>query len=134
MTLLKTIPQTFALGGLVAAAAFLISFPREDQMSWAIGAITAGVVGVLAFVLKTQLAPPGLTGSAAMKGLLAAQGISFMFRLVAVGLGAVVVKDRGLPFVGFVLSFAVVSLAQQVLETRTLLAARNPVKSSEATP
>ncbi|MFZ5439094.1 MAG: hypothetical protein ACOZQL_03755 [Myxococcota bacterium] len=129
-----TLPLTLALGGLVAALVPVLPLDAAGQTSWLVGCLVSAVLGVLALVVKTLLAPSGLTGAAALKGLLAGQGLAFLLRLIAVGVGAVAMKQSDLSPFAFVISFFVVSLAQQVVETRTLLAANNPVKSSEVTP
>lgn len=128
------LPLTIALGGVVAALVFVLPLDAAGQTSWLIGSLVSSLLGALALVVKTQLAPQGVSGAAALKGLLAGQGLAFMLRLMAVGVGAVALKQAELSPFAFVISFFVVSLAQQVLETRSLLAATNPVKSSEVTP
>lgn len=132
--LTATIPLTIALGGVVAALVLVLPLDAAGQTSWLVGCLVSSLLGALALVIKTQLAPTGLTGAAALKGLLAGQGLAFMLRLLAVGVGAVAIKQAELSPFAFVISFFVVSLSQQVLETRSLLAATNPVKSSEVTP
>lgn len=135
-SLATTLPLTLALGGLVAGVALLLPLEAESRTSSLIGALLASLVGGLVMVIKSQLAGVGLAGMEAIKALMMALGLSFLFRLTAVGVGVIIIKqvDTLSPFV-FVIGFLVVSLGQQLLETRTLLAAaRNPVKSSEVTP
>ncbi len=134
MRLCTSLPLTIALGGLVAALVFVLPFDGDGRISWLLGALVSSLLGALVLVVKVQLSPPGLSGAAALKALLAAQGLGFMLRLLAVGVGAVAIKQGELSPFAFVISFFVVSLAQQVLETRSLLAAHHPVKSSEVTP
>ncbi len=129
--LTSMIPLTILLGGLVAALVGVLPLDEAGKTSWLLGALVSSLLGVLTLVLKTQLSVPGLTGAAALKALLAAQGLAFMLRLIAVGVGAVAVNQAALSPVAFVIAFFVVSLAQQVLETKSLLTALNPVKSSE---
>lgn len=132
-TFLHKLPLTLALGGIAAAVVLVLKLEPVDQTSWLIGCLVGSLFGVITLFLKTQFTTLGLTGNAALKALMAAQGLTFMLRIIAVGVGAFATKQNGLSPVLFVVSFFVVSLAQQVLETKSLLAARNPVKSSEAT-
>ena len=122
------LPLTLALGGVVAALAFVLPMDVGSRTSALIGALVASVLGAVALVLKTQLGK-GLTGTAALKVTMTTLGLSFMLRLMAVGLGAVVIKQNPelSPF-AFVIAFFVVSLSQQVLETRSLLSSATPVK------
>lgn len=122
------LPLTLALGALVAALVFV--FPLGDgQTAWLTGALVSAVVGALTLSVKSLLSTPGLSGAAALKALLTAQGLAFMLRLVAVGIGAFALVQNGQSAMPFVISFFVVSLAQQVLETRSLLATQ-PTKVS----
>lgn len=132
-TFLHKLPLTLALGGIAAAVVLVLKLEPVDQSSWLIGCLVGSLFGAITLFLKTQFTNLGLTGHAALKALMAAQGLTFMLRIIAVGVGAFAMKQNGLSPVLFVVSFFVVSLAQQVLETKSLLAARNPVKSSEAT-
>lgn len=122
------LPLTLALGGVVAALAFVLPIEAGSRTSALIGALVASALGAIALVLKTQLGK-GLTGTAALKVTMTTLGLSFMLRLMAVGLGAVVLKQNPelSPF-AFVIAFFVVSLSQQVLETRSLLSSATPVK------
>lgn len=115
------LPLTLALGGVVATLAMVLPMDATSRTSALIGALTASAAGAVTMVLKTLLGR-GLTGNAALKALMTAQGLAFMLRLLAVGLGAAVVRqDESLSPMAFVIAFFVVSLGQQVLETRTLL-------------
>ena len=122
------LPLTLALGGVVAALAFVLPMDSGSRTSALIGALVASALGAVSLVLKTQLGK-GLTGTAALKVTMTTLGLSFMLRLMAVGLGAVVMKQNPelSPF-AFVIAFFVVSLSQQVLETRSLLSSATPVK------
>ena len=122
------LPLTLALGGVVAALAFVLPMDSGSRTSALIGALVASALGAVSLVLKTQLGK-GLTGTAALKVTMTTLGLSFMLRLMAVGLGAVVIKQNPelSPF-AFVIAFFVVSLSQQVLETRSLLSSATPVK------
>ncbi len=122
------LPLTLALGGVVAALAFLLPMDEGSRTSALIGALVASALGAVSLILKTQLGK-GLTGTAALKVTMTTLGLSFMLRLMAVGLGAVVIKQNPAlsPF-AFVIAFFVVSLSQQVLETRSLLSSATPVK------
>lgn len=122
------LPLTLALGGVVAALAFVLPIDVGSRTSALIGALVASGLGAVALVLKTQLGK-GLTGTAALKVTMTTLGLSFMLRLMAVGLGAVVLKQHPpLSVFAFVIAFFVVSLSQQVLETRSLLSLATPVK------
>ena len=130
---LQMLPLTLALGGLAAAVTLVLRFEPVAQTSWLIGCLVAAVLGAITLVLKTAFTGMGLTGMAALKALMTAQMLAFFLRLLVVGVGAFGLQQNGLSAMHFVISFFVVSLAQQALETRSLLSARNPVKSSEAT-
>lgn len=112
---------TLTLGALVAAAALVLPMDEGSRKSALIGTALASLLGAVAMVIKTQLGK-GLTGTNALKAMMTAQGLAFMFRLLAVGLGAVVMKqDAALSPMAFVIAFFVVSLCQQALETHSLL-------------
>jgi hypothetical protein len=134
-SLTTTLPLTLAIAGLVAGLLVVLPFEQASSVSWLIGALSAAVVGAVVLVLKLTVASPSLTGTAAMKALLTAQVLSFFVRLIAVGVGAVLLLQSERSPVMFVFSFALASLGQQFLEARSLLA-RNPVKpvKSEVTP
>jgi len=141
-SLANTIPLALAIGGLSAALVIVLPFSPESSSAWLIGALAASVTGAIALVVKTLLggSTAGLTPAAAMKALLGAQVSSFLLRLLVVGVGAFAVRALNFSPIMFAISFALVSLVQQVLETRSLLAARTapvaPVaaKNSEVTP
>lgn len=121
-SLATTLPLTLALGGLVAGVALLLPLEAESRTSSLIGALLASLVGGLVMVIKSQLAGAGLAGPASVKSLLTAQVSTFLLRLLAVGVGAAVLKGRELSPVAFAIAFMVVSLLQQMLETHHLLA------------
>lgn len=113
--------STLALGGVVGVLAMVLPMEEGMKTSALIGALAASVMGVLAIVLKTQLGK-GLTGAAALKVMMTSLGLTFMLRLLTVGLGAMVVKqDEALSPFAFVIAFFVSSLLQQALETRSML-------------
>jgi hypothetical protein len=117
---------TLALGAVVSGLTSVLPFDEAGRSAWWLGALIASVLGLLTLVIKTQLSGGGLKGTAAMKALVTAQVLSFMLRLIAVGVGALALKlNDGSPMT-FVIAFFIVSLAHQALETRTLL-----VKTSE---
>ena len=130
-SLTTTLPLTLALGGLVALLVFVLPLDAGDRTSAWIGTLVASLLGAVALVIKTQFSGMGLTGTAAMKALVTAQGLAFMLRLIAVGVGAVSLKqNEALSPMAFVIAFFVVSLSQQALETRSLLTGATR-KSSE---
>ena len=130
-SLTTTLPLTLALGGLVALLVFVLPLDAGDRTSAWIGTGVASLLGAVALVIKTQFSGMGLTGTAAMKALVTAQGLAFMLRLIAVGVGAVWLKqNESLSPMAFVIAFFVVSLSQQALETRSLLTGATR-KSSE---
>ena len=127
-SLTLTLPLTLGIGALVAAVVF--AFPLGDaQTPWLIGSLVSAVVGGLTLTVKSLLSAPDLKGAAALRALLTAQGLAFMLRLIAVGVGAFAMHSNGLSPMPFVVSFFVVSLAQQVLETKSLLST-HPTKVS----
>lgn len=126
-----TLPLTLALGGVVAVGAVALPLEPDARASVLIGALVASLLGGLAMVLKTLRSGEGMSGGAAVQSLLIAQASSFTLRLLGVAVGALALRQRGLSPVAFVIAFFIVSLAQQLLETRTLLASLTPVKSSK---
>ncbi|MFT3713726.1 MAG: hypothetical protein QM817_39205 [Archangium sp.] len=138
-SLSATLPLTLAIGGLAAALSLVLPFEASSKTSWLIGALAAAFTGALVLTLKLLVAGPSSTGTmsgaAAMKSVLTAQMLSIFVRLIAVGLGAFLLKQNELSPIMFVFAFALVSLGQQFLEARALLA-RTPVKpvKSEVTP
>lgn len=115
------LPLSLAFGGVVATLAVVLPMDASSHTSAVLGASIASAAGAVTMVLKTVLGR-GLTGNAALKALMTAQGLSFMIRLLAVALGAVVLRqDASLSAMAFVIAFFVVSLGQQALETRSLL-------------
>ena len=118
----STVLLSLSVGALVASAALLAQL-SDVQGSWLLGALVASVTGIVTVALKSTISNAKLEGAAALKALLAAQGAAFGIRLVAVGVGAFAVKGYAGSPPAFVISFLVVSLAQQVIEARSLLAA-----------
>lgn len=118
----STVLLSLSVGALVASAALLAQL-SDVQGSWLLGAMVASVTGIVTVALKSTISNAKLEGAAALKALLAAQGAAFGIRLVAVGVGAFAVKGYAGSPPAFVISFLVVSLAQQVIEARSLLAA-----------
>lgn len=130
-SLATTLPLTLALGGLVGAVAAVLPLEAPDRTSAFIGALAAAVLGAVVLVLKTQLGGLGLKGTAAIKALVTAQGLSFLLRLVVVGVGAFALRGDLSP-IAYVIAFFAVSLPQQALETKSLLSGSNTqMKSSE---
>ncbi len=126
-----TLPLTLAFGGVVALLAMVLPLEPEARTAALVGAILASLFGGLSLVIKLLLTGPGLTEAGAVKALIIAQGSSFMLRLLAVMTGALAIRKLELSVVAFVISFFVVSLAQQALETRSLLANTLRAKSPE---
>jgi hypothetical protein len=121
-SLTTTILLSLTVGAFVAGVALLAQL-SDVQGSWLLGSIVASVIGVVTMALKSTLANAKLEGAASLKALLAAQGAAFGIRLLAVGVGAFAVKGYDGSPPAFVISFLIVSLAQQVIEARSLLAA-----------
>lgn len=131
-SLATTLPLTLALGGLVGAVVAVLPLEAADRTSALVGVLVAAGLGAGVLALKTQLAGAGLAGTAAVKALVAAQGLSFLLRLVAVGVGAFALRGWGFSPIAYVLAFFAVSLPQQALETRSLLrGSTTPLKSPE---
>lgn len=128
-TLNAMLASTLALAGVVGVCAMVLPLDEGTRTSALIGALAASVMGALVIVLKTQLGK-GLTGAAALKVMMTSLGLTFMLRLLTVGLGAVVMKQHASlsPF-AFVIAFFVSSLLQQALETRSLLSSLPANKS-----
>jgi hypothetical protein len=129
-SLSSTLPLTLALAGLVGAVVAVLPLEHVERTSGFIGVLAAAVLGAVVLVLKTQLGALSLTGTAALKALMTAQGLSFLLRLIVVGVGAFALKADSSPM-AFVIAFFAVSLPQQALETRALLRGTTQMKSSE---
>lgn len=143
------LPLTLALGGVVAIFVLVVPMEAPVRTSALLGALVSSVLGGVVMALKSLLTrgnrqsdfsprtltgevDVGPTGTAALKAVMAAQVLAFMLRLIAVGVGAVAVKQaEALSPMAFVIAFFAVSVAQQMLETRNLLAGTVKVKSSE---
>lgn len=130
-TLSTTLPLTLAFGGVVALGAMALPLEPQARTAALVGALLAALFGGLSMVIKTLLTGPGLTERGAVKALIVAQGSSFMLRLLAVLTGALAIRKLDLSVVAFVIPFFIVSLAQQALETRTMLASTTRAKSPE---
>lgn len=129
-TLTHTLPLTLALGGLVALLVLVLPFDAAGRSSWLAGALAASLLGALTLSLKVLWSGVAV---ASLQSLLLAQMAGFFLRLVAVVAGAIFIKQAELSPPAFVISFLIVSLAQQVLETRSLLTERKLPKSPEVT-
>lgn len=126
------LPLTLALGGVVAILVLALPMETTVRTSAMLGTLVSSVIGALVMALKSLLTRGNVAGTAALKALMTAQVLAFMLRLIAVGVGAVAVKqNEALSPMAFVIAFFVVSAAQQMLETRNLLAGTAKVKSSE---
>jgi hypothetical protein len=136
-TLTTSLPATLAIGGIAASMVLVLPWAKENASAWLLGSLVAAILGAIVLVVKLQFTSFGLTGTAAIKAVITAQVIGFFLRLVGVGVGVLAMKQNELSLFAFVVPFFVVSLSQQVLETRSLLSrgpAKPPVKSSEVTP
>lgn len=132
--LTATLPLTVAIGGLAAALTLVLPFEPESSTSWLIGAMLASLVGAVVLALKLALTRNAKEGTASMKAVLTAQMSGLVLRVFAVGVGALAVSARGLSPVMLAFSFLLVSLTQQVVETRSLLARNNPKATQPVTP
>lgn len=110
-------------GGVVLA----LTLSSPTQLSALTGVAVALVFGLLALVTKSFATTDGHDG---VKDALKVQGLAMGFRLVALLLGGLVVKQRGLDPMAFVLAFAAVAMVQQVIEVRFLLAAKKAAASA----
>ncbi|HEY1088903.1 MAG TPA: hypothetical protein VGE37_14465, partial [Archangium sp.] len=127
-----TLPLTLAIAGVVGVAAMVLPMEAVDRTSAFIAVLAAACLGSVALVLKTQLGALNLQGTAALKALMVAQGLSFFLRLIVVGVGAFALKAEYSPM-AYVIAFFAVSLPQQALETKALLRGTIQMKSSEVT-
>lgn len=132
---MKSLPLTLALvvllGVAVAALVSALGFEEGERLSAHLGVLVATGLGLVSLLVKTQLAGRITEGQAGLKALLVAQGFSFLLRLLAVAAGIFALRSEpSASPIAFVITFFVVSLAQQALEMRSLLAARStPVTS-----
>ncbi len=110
-------------GGVVLA----LALQGLAQLSALTGVAAALVFGLLALFAKSHATTEGGAG---LKDALKVQGLAMGLRLVALGLGGVVMKQRGLDATAFVLAFAAVTMVQQVIEVRFLLAAKKAPASA----
>ncbi|MBL8912528.1 MAG: hypothetical protein JNM17_17680 [Archangium sp.] len=129
-SLTTTLPLTIAIGGAVAALSLVLPFEAASKTSWLIGALIAAFTGAIVLALKLMLAgPASIKGTAAMKAVLTAQMLSLFVRIIAVGVGAFALKNAELSPIMFVFSFALVSMGQQFVEAKSLLARKTEVTS-----
>lgn len=126
------LPLSLAIAGAVGAAVMVLPLEAVDRTSALIAVLAAACLGSVALVLKTQLGALNLQGTAALKALMVAQGLSFFLRLIVVGVGAFALKAELSPM-AYVIAFFAVSLPQQALETKALLRGTIQMKSSEVT-
>ncbi len=129
-SLALTLSLVVALGAVAAGFVWAAGFEPGVRLSALVGVLAGTAMGLLTVLIKTQLAGRVSHGLPGLKALLAAQGITFALRLV--GLAAGLVGLHGEPAsspIAFVIAFFAVSLGQQALEMKSLLAARNPVTS-----
>jgi hypothetical protein len=129
-SLALTLSLVVALGVVAAGFVWGAGFDDGTRLSALVGVLAGTVMGLVSLLVKTQLAGRISQGIAGLKALLAAQGVSFFLRLLALAAG--LLGLRGEPStspMAFVIAFFAVSLGQQALEMKSLLAARNPVTS-----
>ena len=126
------LPLSLAIAGVVGAIVMVLPLEAVDRTSALIAVLAAACLGSVALVLKTQLGALNLQGTAALKALMVAQGLSFFLRLIVVGVGAFALKAELSPM-AYVIAFFAVSLPQQALETKALLRGTIQMKSSEVT-
>lgn len=126
------LPLSLAIAGVVGAIVMVLPLEAVDRTSALIAVLAAACLGGVALVLKTQLGALNLQGTAALKALMVAQGLSFFLRLIVVGVGAFALKAELSPM-AYVIAFFAVSLPQQALETKALLRGTIQMKSSEVT-
>jgi hypothetical protein len=114
---------TAALGvaAALSVAGLGLEPPSRDSAWLGVGVSTA--IGLLAYTIKVAFFRSTATGSPGIKALMSGQVLSFLLRLLAVGVGAAAVKasSGGSP-TAFVLAFFAVYLGQQLIETTSLLA------------
>ncbi len=110
---------TLAAGALGAGLVAVLPLNEAARAPALWGVLTAAAVGVVALLLKARL-----DGKAAVKALVRVQGVVFGLRMLAVGAGAVALKQLGRDPVPFVVAFFCVYLVQQVVEVRYILAAQ----------
>lgn len=124
------ISLSLALGGVGAAVATYAPMDAPWRGAALVGCLVAAAIGAVAMLMKGQFVSRASGGTAAVRLLLTAQVFAMLLRLAAVGLGAVLFQlDGRFSPVAFVVAFLAVSLIQQVFEMRSLLAARQPLKS-----
>ena len=124
-----SIGLTVLLGALVARGVTAVHLEPATRGSALLGVGVSTVLGIAALIIKTQFMRLIAPGSPGIKALMGGQVLSFLLRLLAVGVGAVALKaDPDSSPAGFVLAFFAVYMTQQFVETRSLLASY-PTKS-----
>jgi hypothetical protein len=118
------------LGAVAAGLVSGLGLDDGTRLSAYVGVLAGTAMGLLTLLIKTQLAGRVSGGISGVKALVAALGVTFFLRLL--GIAAGLVGLHGEPSaspIAFVIAFFAVSLGQQALEMKSLLAARNPVTS-----
>jgi hypothetical protein len=122
-SMMASIGLTVLLGALVALGVTAVHLEPATRGSALLGAGVSTLLGVGALTIKVQFSKLVAPGSSGIKALMGGQVLSFLLRLLAVGVGAVALKaDPDSSPAGFVLAFFAVYLTQQFVETRSLLA------------
>lgn len=134
---MKNFATALVLELLIAAVAGAVvlglGLGAGDRSSALLGVGVGGLLGVLSLLVKTQVAK--LATTKGIKQLLSAQVSMFVLRLVAILVGALLLKqDPASSPIAYVLAFFAVYLGQQVVEVKSVLAVRQPAKSSGVTP
>lgn len=129
-SLTLTLSLVVALGVVAGALVSGLGLDEGTSLSAYVGVLTGTAMGLLTLLIKTQLAGRITGGIAGVKALVAGLGVTFFLRLL--GIAAGLIGLHGNPAaspIAFVIAFFAVSLGQQALEMKSLLAARNPVTS-----
>lgn len=106
------------------AAGVVLALPLEPSTQHAalLGVAVSLLVGLLALFFKSQVTLQ--TGAKALQAVMKAQGLTMALRVVAMGLGGLVMKRQGLEVAPFVLAIAAASMVQMVIEMKFLLSAQ----------
>lgn len=119
-----------AVGALAAALLLTLELEPLTRTSALAGAALSTVLGAVVLFIKAALLGRA-NGLKDLKVQLGSMGASFGLRLLGIGAGVLWLRRMGLPYEGFLLTFFVCYLAQQVIEVRYVLRAAVAVATPE---
>ena len=124
MKLLAHLAVTGFVGAIGAAVVLSTGLDAGAERSALLGVEVSTALGFAVLVFKALLVSRATSPNAVVRLALAAQVMSFLARLAAVGAGAALAAKLGASPVAFTLSFLALFFGQQVVELKYMTAAR----------